>query len=51
VNWRRGKRKKLIFVETFSKQRLERQKGQQEASDKPLPEKEQVVVHKAHLLS
>jgi hypothetical protein len=35
----------------FSKQRLERQKGQQWAGDKPLPKIGQVEVHKAHLLS
>jgi hypothetical protein len=36
---------------TFSKQMLERQKGWQQAGDKPLSEIEQVAVHKAHLLS
>jgi hypothetical protein len=35
-------------MQTFRIQRLERQKGQQQASDKPLPEIGQVVVHKAH---
>jgi hypothetical protein len=38
-------------MQTFSKQRLERQKGWQLAGDKPLPEIEQVAVHKDHLLS
>jgi hypothetical protein len=35
----------------ISKQKLERQKGQQQAGDKPLPEAGQVVDHKAHFLS
>jgi hypothetical protein len=51
VHWRRGEGKELISMGTFSKQRLERQKGQQRANDKPLPEIGQVVFHKAHLLS
>jgi hypothetical protein len=33
------------------KQRLERQKGQEQACDQPLSEIRQVAVHKAHLLS
>jgi hypothetical protein len=41
----------LISAQTLSKQKLERQKGQQWAGDKLLPEIGQVVVHKAHLLS
>jgi hypothetical protein len=49
---REGERgKELISTRTFNKQKLERQKGLQWASDKPLPEIGQVVVHKAHLLS
>jgi hypothetical protein len=46
-----GEGKELISTGTFSKQRLERQKGQQRAGDKPLPEIGQTSVHKAHLLS
>jgi hypothetical protein len=38
-------------MKTFSKQRLERQKGQQWAGDKPLLEIGQIVLHKAHLLT
>jgi hypothetical protein len=45
-----GRSKKLISMWTFSKQKLERQKGWQQAGDKLLPEIGQVVVHKAHLL-
>jgi hypothetical protein len=41
----------MISTQAFSKQRLEKQKGQQQAGDKPLPETGQVVVHKAYLLS
>jgi hypothetical protein len=51
VHQRRGEGKVLIFAQTYSKQRLKSQKGWQWAGDKPLPEIEQVVVHKAHLLS
>jgi hypothetical protein len=47
----RGRSKELSSVGTFSKQKLERQKGQQWVGDKPLPEIGQIVVHKAHLLS
>jgi hypothetical protein len=43
--------KELISVRTLSKQKLERQKSQQQAGDKPLPEAGQVADHKAHLLS
>jgi hypothetical protein len=43
--------KELISVRTLSKQKLERQKSQQQAGDKPLPEIWQEVLHKAHLLS
>jgi hypothetical protein len=46
-----GRSKELISRQTFSKQRLERQEGQQWAGDKPLPEIRQVSLHKAHLLS
>jgi hypothetical protein len=46
-----GRGKELISTGTFSKQRLERQKGWQWEGDKPLPEIGQMVVHKAHLLS
>jgi hypothetical protein len=35
----------------FSKQKLEKQKGQQLVGDKLLPEIVQVAVHKTHLLS
>jgi hypothetical protein len=38
-------------MQTFSKQRLEGQKCQQRAGDKPLCEIEQIAVHKVHLLS
>jgi hypothetical protein len=37
-------------VLTFSKQRLERQKGQQLVGDRQLPEVGQVADHKTHLL-
>jgi hypothetical protein len=43
--------KELISTQTFSKQRLERQKGQQWVGDKLLPAIRQIGVHKAHLLS
>jgi hypothetical protein len=43
--------KELISMGTFNKQRPKRQKGWQQTGDKPLPETEQVAVHKAHLLS
>jgi hypothetical protein len=46
-----GRGKDLISMGTFSKQRLEKQKGQQWVGDKPLPEIGQIEVHKAHLLS
>jgi hypothetical protein len=46
---REGERSCLC--ENFSKQRLERQMGQQWMGDKPLPEIRQIAVHKAHLLS
>jgi hypothetical protein len=51
VHQRRGRVKELITMQTFSKQRLERQKDSQQADDKLLPEIWQIVVHKAHLLS
>jgi hypothetical protein len=51
VHQRRGKSKELISMQTFSKQSLESQKGQQQVGDKPLPEIGQVAAHKAHLLS
>jgi hypothetical protein len=38
-------------METFNKERLEKQKDQQWTGDKLLPERGQLVVHKAHLLS
>jgi hypothetical protein len=47
----RGRSKKLITMQTFSKQRLEWQMGQQRTSDKLLPEIGQIEDHKAHLLS
>jgi hypothetical protein len=37
-----GKDKELISAGTFSKQTLERQKGQQWAGDNPLPEIKQI---------
>jgi ACR3 family arsenite efflux pump ArsB len=43
--------KDLNSMGTFSKQRLERQKGQQWAGDKMMPEIGQIAVYKAHLLS
>jgi hypothetical protein len=46
----RGRSKELIYRRTLRKQRLERQKGRQQAGDKPLPEIELVAVHKTHLL-
>jgi hypothetical protein len=46
-----GRGRELISMQTFSKQRLERQKGWQRAGDKMLPEIGQVVVHKTHLMS
>jgi hypothetical protein len=46
-----GQGKELISVQTFSKQRLERQKGWLQVGDKLLPEIGQIAVHKAHLLS
>jgi hypothetical protein len=46
-----GRGKELVFVGTFSKKRLERQKGHQQMGDKPLPEIGQVAVCRAHLLS
>jgi hypothetical protein len=46
-----GRSKELISTWTLSKQRLERQKGQQQAGNKPLSEIGQVAVHKAQLLS
>jgi hypothetical protein len=51
VHWRRRRSKEMLSTGTFSKQRLERQKGPQQAGDKPLPEIGQVMVQKAHLLS
>jgi hypothetical protein len=46
-----GESKELISMQTFSKQRLERQKGWQQEGDKLLPEIGQVAIHKDHLLS
>jgi hypothetical protein len=46
-----GSGKELISVQTFSKQKLERQKGQKQACDKLMFEMGQLAVHKAHLLS
>jgi hypothetical protein len=43
--------KELICTQTYSKQSLERQTGQQWVGGKPLPEIGQIVIHKAHLLS
>jgi hypothetical protein len=43
--------KEMISAQTFTKERLERQKSQQKASDKLVPEIGQVVVDKVHLLS
>jgi hypothetical protein len=47
----RGRSKGLMSMQTFSKQRLERQKGQQWVGDKPLLEIGQIAIHKAHLRS
>jgi hypothetical protein len=46
-----GRKKELISMQTFSKQRLEMQKGWQWVGDKLLPEIGQIVFHKDHLLS
>jgi hypothetical protein len=46
-----GRSKELVYAWTFSKQRLQRQKGCQLAVDKPLPEIGQIAFYKAHLLS
>jgi hypothetical protein len=46
-----GRCKELISVGTFSKQRLQRQKGSEQVGDKPLPEIGQIEVHKAHVLN
>jgi hypothetical protein len=48
---RRGGSKELISAQTFSKQGLEREKGQQQVDDKLLPEIGQVAIHTVHLLS
>jgi hypothetical protein len=41
----------LISTQTTSKQTLERQEGQEQVGNKPLPEAGQVVDHRDHLLS
>jgi hypothetical protein len=46
-----GRAKELISTGIFIKQRLERQKGQQQVGDKLLPEIGQIEVNKAYLLS
>jgi hypothetical protein len=47
----RRERQELISARNFSKQRLERQMGQQRAGDKSLHEMVQKVFQTAHLLS
>jgi hypothetical protein len=51
VHRRRGEGNELISVGTFSKQRLERQMGQQWKGDKPQPKIGEIEGHKAHFLS
>jgi hypothetical protein len=46
-----GRAKELISELTIRKQTLERQKGREQLSNKPLPEARQVVDHRTHLLS
>jgi hypothetical protein len=48
---RKGEGQGASLCKNFSKQRLERKEGRQQASDKLLPEIGPVVVHKAHILS
>jgi hypothetical protein len=43
--------KELISAQTISKIKLERQEGREKVGDKPLPKAEQVVDHRAQLLS
>jgi hypothetical protein len=51
MHWRRGEGQGANLSKTTSKQMPERQEGQEQASNKPLPEAGQVVDHRDHLLS
>jgi hypothetical protein len=46
-----GRGKELTSAQTISEQMLERQEGQEQVGDKPLPEAGQVADHRDHLLS
>jgi hypothetical protein len=51
VPWRKGEEQGANLSRTISKQMPEREEGQEQVGDKPLPEAGQVADHRDHLLN